>query len=235
MNVFKAILDAIFPENFTCELCGREIFDGSRFCDGCRDTVIFNDGVTCPVCGRKTSVAALCLDCKERAPLFDKAVSALDYSESSARLVLAFKDDRPYLKNYFAELIYPKCAQFTDADAVCFVPMTAKAEYRRGYNQSRLLAKELSKKLRLPLLKHAIEKVKSTAQQKSLTRREREQNLKSSFKANRKEVEGKTLIVVDDVLTTGATADAVCGELKKRGAKKIYFATVASVSYKDVL
>lgn len=231
MNVLKAILNSIFPENFTCELCGKEIFDGGRFCDKCKAAVVFNDGVTCPVCGRRTGVPELCLDCKANAPLFDRAVSALVYSDGAKKLLLAYKNDRPYLKNYFAELLYKKCLQFNDAEAICFVPMTSKAQSRRGYNQAYLLAKELSKRMKLPLLKYAIEKIKDTAPQKSLTRKEREQNLKSSFKAYREDVEGKTLIVVDDVLTTGATADAVCAELKKHGAKKIYFATVASVEY----
>lgn len=235
MNVFKAILNSIFPENFTCELCGREIFDDGRFCDKCRKTVTFNDGITCPVCGRRTGVPELCPDCKAKAPLFDKAVSAFVYSDGAAKLVLAFKKDRPYLKNYFARLLYEKCAQFSDADAVCFVPMTPKAQCKRGYNQAYLLAKELAKLMKLPLLKEAMEKVKDTAPQKSLSLAEREKNLKSSFKAFREEVEGKTLIVVDDVMTTGVTADVVCGELKKRGAKKIYFATVASVEFKGDL
>lgn len=231
MNVFKAILDSIFPENFTCELCGIEIFDDSRFCADCRKTIIFNDGVTCPVCGRMTDVPALCLDCKALAPIYDRAVSAFEYSDGVKKLVLAFKNDRPYLKNYFAGLLYEKCAQFTDAQAICFVPMTSKAQARRGFNQAYLLAKELSKKMKLPLLKGAIQKVKDSAPQKSLSRTDREQNLKACFKADRAVVKDKTLIVVDDVMTTGATADAVCGELKKRGAKKLYFATVASVRY----
>ena len=235
MNVFKAILDSIFPENYTCELCGIEIFDGGRFCDECRKTVIFNDGDTCPVCGRMTDVPELCLDCKALAPLYDKAVSALDYSDGAKKLVLAFKSSRPYLKNYFADLLYKKCEQFTDAEAICFVPMTPKAQARRGFNQAYLLAKELSKRMELPLLKGAVKKVKDTAQQKSLSRTDREKNLKSCFKADRVVVKDKTLIVVDDVLTTGATADAVCGELKKRGAKRLYFATVASVRYSGEL
>ncbi|MDE7163513.1 MAG: double zinc ribbon domain-containing protein [Clostridia bacterium] len=235
MNVFKAILDSIFPENYTCELCSTEIFDGSRFCVDCRKTVIFNDGVTCPVCGRGTTVPELCLDCKALAPRYDKAVSAFEYADGAAKLVLAFKKDRPYLKNYFAELLSKKCAQFTDAQAICFVPMTSKAQAKRGFNQAYLLAKELAKLMNLPLLKNAIQKVKDTAPQKSLTRAEREQNLKSCFKADRAAVQGKNLIVVDDVMTTGATADAVCGELKKRGAGKLYFATVASVRFKGEL
>lgn len=216
----------------TCELCGREVFDGSRFCEDCIETVVFNDGTTCPKCGRRTKLPELCLDCKAQVPVFDVGVSALSYTEGAQTLIHAFKSSRPYLKNYFADLLADKCRQFTDAEAVCFVPMTAAAQYRRGYNQAYLLAKELAARLKLPLLKKAIVKVKETEEQKTLSRRERENNLKSVFKADKELVAGKTLIVVDDVLTTGATADAICTELKKRGAAKLYFATVASVEYK---
>ena len=232
MNVFKGLRDLFFPENFTCELCGREVFDGSRLCEDCSERVVFNDGTTCPKCGRRTPVDALCLDCKAQFPIYDKAVSALTYSDGAQALILAFKSTRPYLKNYFADLLADKCRQLNDAEAVCFVPRTEAARHKRGYNQAYLLAKELATRLNLPLIKKAIAKVKETASQKTLSKRERESNLKSVFKADKELISGKTLIVVDDVLTTGATADAICAELKKRGAAKIYFVTVASVEYK---
>lgn len=230
MNVFKKILDSIFPEGYTCELCNREIFDGSRLCAECRDEVTFNNEHTCPVCGRRTASDCICLECKELAPIYDRAVSALIYEKGVQRLILAFKEDRPYLKTWFAELMYAKC-DFKAVDAVCYVPMTKRAEYKRGYNQSYLLAKELAKLLKLPLLKNAIVKVKETSSQKSLTKREREVNLQSCFKADKSVVAGMSLIVVDDVLTTGSTANAISAELKKRGALKVYFVTVASVHY----
>ena len=231
MNVFKAVLDAIFPENFTCDLCGAEIFTGTNFCEKCAKTVIKNDGHTCPVCGRRTAFPELCLECKAQTPRYDKAVSALVYEEGVKLLIYNYKNGSPYLKDYFARILAEKCAAFQDADSVCYVPMLRKDEGNRGYNQSYLLAKELSVLLKLPLLKKAIEKVKSTSAQKTLTRKERAQNLKSAFKAERSAVEGKKIILVDDVLTTGATADAISGELKRRGAVKVYLATVASVEY----
>ncbi|MGN1104560.1 MAG: ComF family protein [Candidatus Coproplasma sp.] len=232
MNIFKELLNAIFPKHYACLLCGKEIFDGGDFCTECKPRLTFNDGFTCPVCGRKTQSDGICAECKQQPPLFDKGVSAFVYEDGARELILKFKKDRAFLKEYLGKCMYEKCSAFTDADAVCFVPMTAKAYRNRGYNQAELLAEEISKLLSLPLLKNAIEKVKKSSSQKTLTRAERLNNLHGCFKADREVVKDKTLIVVDDVLTTGATADAVCKELKKRGAKKLYFATVASVEYK---
>lgn len=235
MKIIKAILNALFPEDYACLLCGREVFDGRQLCTECEKTVTYNDKATCPICGRKTANEQICLECKAQAPLFDKGVSAFVYEGGARNLILKFKNDGAYLKNYLARNLYNKCLTFSDADAVCFVPMTKKAYRKRGYNQSELLAKELGKMLSLPVLKDAIEKVKSSTAQKTLTRAQRAENLKGCFRAKREEVKDKTLILVDDVLTTGATADAICKELKKRGAKKIYFASVASVEYKNQL
>lgn len=235
MNIFKAILNAIFPKNYACLLCSKEIFDGGDLCPECERTITYNDGTVCPVCGRKTELDQICLECKAQAPLFDKGVSAMVYEGGARNLILKYKNDNAYLKDYLAKKLYEKCSSFTDAEAVCFVPMTKKDFRKRGYNQAELLANELAKMLALPVLKNAIEKVKASGAQKSLTRVQRLENLKGCFKAKREEVKDKTLIVVDDVLTTGATADAVCKELKKRGAKKLYYVTVASVEYKAQL
>lgn len=232
MNLFKAILNAIFPKHYACLLCGREIFDGGDFCPKCKKTLTYNNQITCPVCGRRTQTEQICLECKAQAPLYEKGVSAFVYEGGARELILKFKNDCAYLKEYLAQSMYERCSSFDDADAVCFVPMTAKACRKRGYNQAELLAEELSGMLSLPLLKNAVEKVRESGNQKSLTMDERLKNLHGCFRADREVVKDKTLIVVDDVLTTGATAEAVCDELKKKGAKKIYFATVASVEYK---
>ena len=232
MNIIKELLNAIFPKHYACLLCGKEIFDGGDFCTKCQTRLTFNNEFTCPVCGRRTEAEGICTECKQQPPQFDKGVSAFVYEDGARDLILKFKKDRAFLKEYLARQMYEKCSAFTDADAICFIPMTAKAYRNRGYNQAELLAEELSKLLSLPLLKNAIQKVKQSSSQKTLTRVERSKNLQGCFKADREVVKDKTLIVVDDVLTTGATADAVCKELKKRGAKKLYFATVASVEYK---
>lgn len=235
MGIFKSIAAALFPANYACLLCGREVFCGEDFCPACAERVSLNDGAVCPVCGRKTSSDGICMECKAEAPLFDKALSPLVYSGGAKELVLAFKNGKPYIKNYLIGIICEKCRGLTDADGVCFVPMTDKDKRRRGYNQAELLAAGVAERMSLPLLGGALSKVKKSRPQKSLSRRERAENLKGVFRADKSVVNGKILIVVDDVLTTGATAEAVCRELKKRGAKKLYYVTAASVEYKAEL
>lgn len=234
MNFFKKLLNAFYPERFACLLCDREVFYGEDFCPKCGRKVVLNDGITCPVCGRRNSVAQICLECKDYAPLYDKGISALVYKDGSRELILKFKNGCSYLKNYLSAKMYDSCKDLTGVDAVCFVPMTAKAVRNRGYNQAELLAVDLAKKLSLPLLKGAISKIKPSKPQKSLTRKERIENLRGCFRVT-SVVKGKNLIVVDDVLTTGATAEAVCGELKKHGAQRLYFVTAASVEYQEEL
>ena len=232
MKALKWISRALFPEDFTCELCGREIFKGERLCESCKETVEFNDGATCPTCGRKTETRALCIECKALAPKYEKAVSAIVHEGGGAALIHKFKNGDAYLKDYFADLLTDKCGFACEADGICFVPMTDKDKAKRGYNQAELLAEALAQRLNLPLLKDAIIKVKKSEPQKSLTTAERKENLKGCFKADGKIVKGKTLLLVDDVMTTGATAEIICTELIKRGAEKIYFVTAASVEYK---
>lgn len=222
----------LFPENYTCDLCGNEIFDGGNLCADCRSKVIFNDGNVCPLCGRRTSVNQLCLECKAQAPLYKKAVSAIVYEGGGIALIHKFKRGGAYLKEFFADLIARKCDCFSDADAICYIPMTRRAERRRGYNQAELLAEALSKRLDLPVCDGALTKLKDTQEQKTLNLKQREANLKGCFRADRKAVEGKTIILVDDVMTTGATADAATAQLLKRGAKGVYFACAASVEFK---
>lgn len=232
-NFAENLRDTLFPQNITCDLCGAEIFDGGRFCKMCAPTVTFNDGTTCPVCGRKTAKPEICTECKADAPRFKRAASAIIYSDGGARLILKFKNGASYLKDYLGGLMAEKAKKFPACDCVTYVPITKKRRRERGYNQSELLAQVVGEKLNLPVV-CPLEKKRDTAPQQSLAKAERLENLKASFKIrDRACVKGKTVLLVDDVLTTGATADEVCRELMIADAKEIYFVTAASVENKQ--
>lgn len=229
-KIGKLITENLFPQNFTCELCGIEIFNG-RLCPDCAETVVLNNGETCPVCGRKTCKSEICIECKAHTPEFKKAVSAMNYSGGAVRLISMFKQGKAYLAGYFSELLIPKIKTFPTLDGLVYVPMTAKSVKKRGYNQSRVLAERISEAMGIPVLKEAVAKDKDTPEQKCLSRDERLKNLIKCFKADKNSVNGKSILIIDDVLTTGATLDAVCAKLKKAGAKEVYAATAASVEY----
>ena len=227
----RFLAEAFFPTDFTCALCGIDPFGGTCGPD-CKKTVTFNDGFTCPVCGRKNFYAEICMECKARVPLFKKAVSPLVYEGGSTVLIAKFKNGEGYLKEYFADLIAKKLTEFNELNCITFVPMTKDAVRARGYNQAELLAKAVSKRLDLPVVS-AVVKQKNTEAQKTLSRKEREQNLKGCFKVEKRpDIKGKNILLIDDVLTTGATADAVCKKLLDAGAERVFLATVASVEYK---
>ena len=134
-----------------------------------------------------------------------------------------------YVIDYFAkELSSVYFQNYFNADYLVFVPMTEDAKKKRGYNQSEILANKLSERINVPVL-NCLKKVKKTERQATLGRAERLKNLNDAFRViNKKSVVGKSILIVDDVTTTGATAEVVASRLKKAGAKIVNLITVAS-------
>lgn len=231
-NFADGLNEVLFPDNFTCDVCGSEIFSG-RLCGDCLKTVTFNDKNVCPVCGRRTVYPEICLECKAVLPPFKKAVSALVYEGGACLLIAKFKNGNGYLKEFFAELIADKIKELPPINCIVYVPMTKKAVNRRGYNQAKLIADSVSRRCKIPCIKDALIKKKDTAEQKTLSKKERAENLASCFTVEkRNEIKGKNVLIIDDVLTTGSTSFVITKKLLSAGAKRVYLATVASVEYK---
>ncbi|MCH5143311.1 MAG: ComF family protein [Clostridiales bacterium] len=173
------------------------------------------------------------MQCKSKPPLFKKAVSAFLYEEGVTVLISKFKNGSPYLKELFADKISERLVGFPEIDCITYVPLTKKSAYKRGYNQSKLLAKSLSKRIQTPLLCGAIKRIKSGKAQKGLTGKQRIENVKGAFKVvKRDKFKDKNVLLVDDILTTGSTVNEISRILLKAGAKAVYVATAASVEYK---
>ena len=102
------------------------------------------------------------------------------------------------------------------------VPLSKQRLYKRGYNQSELLAREVSKQTGVPVLNRFVVRERDTVAQKELNPTERQNNLKKAFKIAQNDVKLSTIIIIDDIYTTGSTVDAVARLLKKAGVKKIY-------------
>ena len=229
------LINFLFPLNHTCNLCGREIFSGEYFCESCESEMVYNDKTICNHCGRRTfNNEEYCVSCSGRETYFEKARSVYVYAGAIKPLITKFKyNSKKYIAKIFAKqlsLLYYK--SFFNCDLVLFTPMTSERREERGYNQAEVLAEEFCKLTKLELCNDCLIKSKETQRQATTeSAKERHENLKGSFKVeNKDKIKGKKLLLIDDVMTTGATVEIICNELKRAGAKEVYVLTVASVS-----
>ena len=225
-----------YNDRLTCASCGADVFSDGYFCGRCEKELPFNGGFVCSKCGRHIgSDYPVCLECKADMPSYTKARSPFSYEGEIVRLIKNLKTGKKYLADLFSEYMAETAAkEFAGADLIVFVPMTERAAKKRGYNQARLLAEGVSAKTGIPLEAELLVKTRDTGEQKALSRKERMQNLKGSFRVHERiKCRGKTVLLIDDVMTTGATANAVSEALFGAGAAQVYLLTAASVPAKD--
>jgi len=226
------LMDVVFPKE--CVLCKKE---GASLCLNCLTKYFKFTGFYCPFCRKRIppSDEPKCSDyCFSKTHI--KAVFSLsEYSDKSTKeAVRNFKFSGIYdIGRIFGEFIsknhlLAKLTAKNDFSAVC-VPLHKKNLQKRGFNQSEILAIAISAGLGIPFLKNGIVKIKKTGHQvETKNKEERLKNLTGAFSVpDAKLVAGKNILLVDDIITTGATLAECAGELKKAGAKKIYGITIA--------
>ena len=232
-NFWQNAYSIFYHESTSCELCGKEVFDGKSFCEECFKEFPFLTDKICNHCGRKVPYAVnYCLSCKNKQTAIDQIRSVFDYEMPITLLIHRFKyRGRRYLSKIFAEFlanVYYK--NYFNSDLIIYVPMFIKDQKKRGFNQSKLLAKELSKLINVEVVENVITKESKTKRQALLKRAERKKNLENSFKIrNAKLIKGKSVLLIDDVMTTGTTLERIAELLRKKGVKEIKALTVASV------
>lgn len=221
---------ASFAPTFRCVICGADVFDGSAFCARCLKDVVFNNGKTCKRCGVALHGAEdYCGRCVLEKTYFDRCFSPFCYGGNIQRAILNMKFHNVAM---IAESLAPylvDCAKQNNLhfDMVTFVPMTKKSQKRRGYNQARLLAEHFCAIMELGEPSVLLQKVKETVPQEKLGKKEREVNLDGAFVAT-EDLKGKTILVIDDIKTTGATLNMCAKALKRKGAAAVFGLTVAS-------
>lgn len=234
-KVVGGILSSLYPQDFTCNYCGKELTKPTRsgLCEECDSKLPYNNGNICECCGSPfDSETDYCLTCQNNKRYFEFARSPLIYKDSARRLIYDYKfKNKRYLAKYFVNLMVDTYLKYPyTSDMVCFVPISKKRMVERGYNQSELLAKEFANRLKLEL-SSALEKIKETDDQVGLSGKERAKNLEGAFVCNGN-VKGKNILLIDDVLTTGSTVSECSKVLLKSGAKSVRVLVVASVDQK---
>lgn len=227
----RIFADTLYPEGYKCVVCGREIFDKGRYpvCDIC--VIEYNNKRICGKCGAPLKEDANgCYACKGSAWRFDKARSALIYEGNALKLIRGFKyGDKRYLAGYLGALIADEYYRLGfGADLIIAAPVSDKRRKTRGYNQSELLAVRVAELTGVAYDKDVLYKCEDVPYQARLTRPERLAQVKGIFAVNGdKELTGAKVILIDDVMTTGATIDELAVILKDRGAAEVLVLTAA--------
>lgn len=222
-RIRNAILCIFFPER--CIFCNEVIEPFSLCCVDCRGEIVTIHPPCCRYCGQSKEDC----DCHQHKHHYDHVAAPFYYEKAVKAGILRLKRyDDPHAIRFFAKqmtaVIRREYADKT-IDGICFVPMTPQDERAREYNQGRLLAKAVAKELDKPLYP-VLKKIYGTKSQKKLARAERSGNVLGVFEVT-ETVEGRTLLLVDDVVTTGATADECAKMLKLAGAESVLVAAVA--------
>lgn len=234
----RSIWDLLFPPR--CPLCGSILKSGEEYvCRACEKEVKPVQHPYCMKCGKpiRRAEEEYCMDCQRVQHSFDLGRGTFPYRGKIQKSILNMKlhNKREY-SEFFAWAMCRRWGRTIldwKVNLVVPVPMYGKKKRYRGFNQSELLADRIGRALGIPVEKHAVLKWKETEDQKELDRNERRRNLKKAFKAGKAEVRGKRILLVDDVYTTGGTADAIAGVLKEAGAGKVYVLTACIGSEKD--
>jgi ComF family protein len=229
-----AALDLVYPRGISCALCGGDLEKpGCVLCDGCAEKMPFITGAYCPACGRSVPAGGLCSMCREFGSPADGGVAPFSYESIARDLLLDFKfNDKTGYRELFSYYMIDSVKKIIKGDEILVpVPMHAMRKFWRGYNQSELLASWIAKELGLPLEKHALARpVYTRAASRALGGpQERMESAMKSFRPGKASVSGKTVLLVDDILTSGATIRACATILKKMGAEKVYFVVAAAV------
>jgi len=232
----RYVLDFVLPSQ--CLSCGSFVESSGALCADCWRELTFLSSPQCQVCGAPFSFALsqglVCGACMADPPEFDRARAPLQYDEASRHLILAFKHaDRHEGLTVFARWMAAASADLVDqADLIVPVPLHWQRLVSRRYNQAALLGHRLGKIIDRPVQPHFLERVKATPSQGGLGRRNRFRNMRGAFAVSSKgkaHVKGTHVLLIDDVLTTGATARACAAALKRAGAAKVDLLTLARV------
>ena len=233
-RVGATLSNMLFPAHIKCVICDHDLKTVGKYeiCDDCmRLLQKIPDEHCCERCGAKLSgEERYCFNCQQDERYFDIARSCFVYDGEMRKLIHQLKfSNKPYLARALAPFLYDKLVSLGwKYDKIIPVPISKSRQKSRGYNQSLLLARELAKLMDTTVSCDVLIKTRETIDQVGLNYIERKKNLQGSFDVvNKYLVRGKDVLLIDDVMTTGATASSCANTLKKAGANRVFVLTVA--------
>lgn len=219
---FDKFLNLIFPPK--CGFCDDITTSQHFICEKCHHLSTQKYTDRCLLCG-KISYVDVCPECRHKRVYYDKLIFCSEYSEEFKQKIHAYKfSDKKYYYHFFTELIYERVKD-EEFDLIIPVPISRERYSERGYNQSELISKKLARILEKEHNSHLLLKVKNSERQSMQSFKERQISVKNVFEVA-DNIYDKKILLIDDIFTTGATANECSRVLKQAGAKNIKVAVI---------
>lgn len=226
-----ALVSLIFPRR--CPICDKPVKPyGALACAECEKKVMYVSEPACFKCGKplRDATAEYCDDCKKHRHLYVRGLPLFDYRSVSDSIYRFKYQGRSEYAAWYGEKMYSRLGNRIKAirpDALIPVPIHKSKLRQRGYNQAALLARELSERTGIPVREDVVVRAKKTDPLKDHTPAERNNILRGAFKLASDDVKLKTIIIVDDIYTTGATVDEIASVCMAAGAGNVYYTALS--------
>ena len=228
------MIDLWFPRR--CPVCDRPVKPyGSLICRDCAAVPRSVGLYTCCKCGKPVEPEEeYCPDCRQKKHIYYRGAATFRYRSISGSLYrFKYEGRREYADYYGVEMartledFLAQAGSSHIPDLLVPVPCSAQRLRKRGYNQAAVLAQKLSERSQIPVAESALERSRDTQAMRSMSASERQNNLKKAFHAYGNSVRLKSIMLIDDIYTTGATIDACARTLLEAGAEEVNFLTLA--------
>lgn len=243
-GIYREAMEWLFPSNIYCICCGSLIDRTRRYslCDSCMEDIHWITGRTCEKCGKAlqdTYRGRLCYNCMAREHSFRRGISCMSYGLRERQMILDFKyNSKGYMGVKFGDILADRlcaCAEdepeLLEADAIVPVPIHRQRERERGFNQAAVMARRLGELTGIPVMEKACRRVRNTKLLRSMNPAERDAAMRDAFsvpEGQKRNIEGRRILLIDDIMTTGATVDACSRALLEAGAEYVDVLCLAS-------
>ena len=221
-------VDLLYPPQ-----CGGCSVQGARWCPKCASSLDWIEPPVCVVCGQPQEREQICSQCQAAPPVWDHLRSVARYGGQLRNAIhaLKYRRDLGMGESLSRHLIDLYRTLNWKVDLIVSVPLDLARMQERGYNQVSLLAIPLGLSFGIAYRPKALRKVRQTPRQVTLSAEQRRTNMEGAFLAEPEDVQGKRVLLVDDVITTGTTLQACCQALRLAGARDIFVLTLARAGY----
>ncbi|MBQ8877674.1 MAG: ComF family protein [Lachnospiraceae bacterium] len=230
-KVWTVAEELLFPTR--CAVCDDVTDDKeNRVCRSCTEKIVYIKPPFCMKCGKQLweEDDEYCTDCSRKKHFYIQGTALYEYGSMADSLFRFKYASRAEYACFYGRELWEKRRRWLLAikpDALVPVPVHPSRKRKRGYNQASLIAKELSELSGIPVNEELIARTKRTKAQKELSERQRQNNLKKAFKILQNDVKLNTIVIIDDIYTTGSTIDAVAELLLQAGVGKVYYMVMA--------